>query len=392
MIHIYTKELLEILRDRRALVVVVLLPFLVFPLIFGAFSGYLLYAKTKESSRQYHFAITEDFNPQLVEDIQKMGGYKLFGKINRDSALKAIRDKEVDFVINQLAIENHQLVIEVWINNADRNSMVKKRLESDFLPKIEEGRALLAKQYNIEKGVLNSLIKPVKITFSDISDKKLKIGSIVGGVIPYILLLVAFTGASYPAIDIGVGEKERGTLETLLTCPTERGLIALAKILVLTTTSLIGVLLTLGSLGGWLILSTYIGVLSEISVLFEMYSLGDIVSFFVLLLPCCLFFGSVLFCLSIYSRSVKEANLLINPFMMIIVVAVMVAMMPETQLSLNNAVIPITNTALAMKSIISGTFSTKFLLIISLFNCFLSFGFLLIARIVFSNERVLLRK
>ena len=74
-------------------------------------------------------------------------------------------------------------------------------------------------------------------------------GNIVGGMIPYIFILLCFTGAMYPAMDLTAGEKERGTLETILCSPVARTDLVLGKFLVVLAASLGTVVISLLSMG-----------------------------------------------------------------------------------------------------------------------------------------------
>ena len=76
------------------------------------------------------------------------------------------------------------------------------------------------------------------------ADEQENIGELIGGFIPYILIPLILTGAMYPAIDIGAGEKERGTLETLLLTPISRFSLVLGKFFTILVTGLITAAIT----------------------------------------------------------------------------------------------------------------------------------------------------
>ena len=65
-------------------------------------------------------------------------------------------------------------------------------------------------------------MEPISITNVDMATAKETLGKAIGGFIPYVLVMFIFLGAMYPAIDLGAGEKERGSLETLLSSPVRR--------------------------------------------------------------------------------------------------------------------------------------------------------------------------
>ena len=94
------------------------------------------------------------------------------------------------------------------------------------------------------------------------ADRKCRDGAMWSKILPMLLLLWALTGAFYPAIDLCAGEKERGTLETLLSSPAERSEIVLGKLLTIMLFSIATAVLNLASMGitGRLVLTQHAGL------------------------------------------------------------------------------------------------------------------------------------
>ncbi|WP_350541890.1 hypothetical protein, partial [Psychrobacter sp. CAL495-MNA-CIBAN-0180] len=76
--------------------------------------------------------------------------------------------------------------------------------------------------FGIEESVQKSILNPIEVIKVDTADKRENLGEKIGGFLPYLLIPLVLMGATYPAIDLGAGEKERGTLETLLLTPITR--------------------------------------------------------------------------------------------------------------------------------------------------------------------------
>jgi len=111
-----------------------------------------------------------------------------------------------------------------------RDAMVRGRLASENLPE--------------------SLMKPFDIDQQNVvSDEKVA-GESYGGLITYLVILMCMTGAMYPAMDLTAGEKERGTMETILSSPIERTHLVFGKFLVVLTASLATATLSVISMGG----------------------------------------------------------------------------------------------------------------------------------------------
>src|SRR5690606_23975680 len=90
--------------------------------------------------------------------------------------------------------------------------------------------------------------QPFEITTLDVAEKSQHRAAAWSKILPFVLLLWALTGAFYPAIDLCAGEKERGTLETLLSSPAERLEIVWGKLLTVMTFSMATAILNLSSL------------------------------------------------------------------------------------------------------------------------------------------------
>jgi hypothetical protein len=133
-----------------------------------------------------------------------------------------------------------------------------------------------------------------------------RMGAVIGGFLPYILLMVCLMAAMYPAIDLGAGEKERGTLETLLLAPIPRTQLVLAKFLVLFTVGLTSALLMVASMGLVLFLfgNRFEGGLA---LMVRAIGAGDLAMVALMLVPTAAIFASILLSISIYAKSYKEA-------------------------------------------------------------------------------------
>ena len=72
------------------------------------------------------------------------------------------------------------------------------------------------------KGLSHDTLKPFKTDVENVAPPEKVTGSVLGGLIPYMIIFLCFVGAVTPAIDLTAGEKERGTMETILVTPISR--------------------------------------------------------------------------------------------------------------------------------------------------------------------------
>jgi sodium transport system permease protein len=168
-------------------------------------------------------------------------------------------------------------------------------------------------------------------------------------------------GAMYPAIDLAAGEKERGTMETLLTAPVSRFQILVGKFAVVVLTGLMSAAV---SIFGILVAVRQISkippeILSAVMAILDAQTVLLVLS---LLLPLTVFFAAFLLSMSIYAKSYKEAQSMISPLMIVVILPVMIGLFPGVALDPVTALIPVLNVSLATKEIIAGTIKTGLLL------------------------------
>jgi len=204
-------------------------------------------------------------------------------------------------------------------------------------------------------GLRPEQIKPLEIaTINCASDKKM-VGQLAGGFLPYIFIAFGFIGCMYPAIDLFTGEKERGTLETLLTVPVSRWKILIGKMLVVVSS---GMLAATCALIGLFISIEFLDLAANKELLDVIHSVltpAFILSMFALLLPLVIFFAGLMIPIAIYAKSFKEAQSIITPLNIVMVLPAMIGFFPGIQLDVNTVFIPVINVVLATKELIAGT-------------------------------------
>jgi sodium transport system permease protein len=217
------------------------------------------------------------------------------------------------------------------------------------------------------------------------------LGERLGGILPYLFIISCFLGAMYPAIDLAAGEKERGTLETLLLVPIPRWQVVLGKFLVVFLAGVVAALLTLVGLGGWLWWRS--GELGgELGTVLSAIGATDLLLIAAMLVPTAAIFASLLLGISIYAKSFKEAQSYIAPLNMLVILPAFLAMLPGVELDWTTASIPITNISLAIKELIKGTMDLTMLVAILGSSTVLAGALLAASTWWFGREDVLFRQ
>ena len=240
--------------------------------------------------------------------------------------------------------------VEVYYKSSDLMGKAKNRINNALDIYKNEVVSERLSQFNVDK----DLLEPLDIINKDISTKKETIGKAVGGLIPYMLVIFIFLGAMYPAIDLGAGEKERGSLETLLSSPATKFEITVGKLMVV---SLAGMVSGLISVIGISVPFYFIGNIPDQikSTVLEIISPFIIVSVIILMIPIAIFFASMLLSISFYARSFKEAQSLMGPLNIIIIVPLMLTLGPGIEIDHITALIPLINVGLLTKEILAGS-------------------------------------
>jgi sodium transport system permease protein len=361
---IIKKELLDILRDRRSLLMMVVMP-IVLIYLFMNLTITLSRSQTKKAEKKVlKVGLISHGNAQALRaKLLERSDMKIDETIAADKINDLIQEKKLDFAIvfqegfDQKVAEKGSGEVELYYKASRENNIARRRVTALIKEYREELLAVRLRELNLA----NSFVEPLTIDETDLSTQKEKLGETIGGFLPYIFVIFCFMGAMYPAIDLAAGEKERATLETLLTSPASRMQIVLGKFFVVTFTGLISAAIS--------ILALYLSLkgtpeipkntMETLVRIIEPKSVGLLAT---LLLPLCLFFAAALLSISIFARSYKEAQSLIMPLYFLVLVPVIIGLFPGIYLNATTALIPVLNVSLATKEIISGTIKTGLLL------------------------------
>jgi len=399
ILTIYLKEMKEVLRDRKTLIFMVALPTLVVPVLMNIMIGFIVRAEKKAQTEILTFAIFgAEHLPDLANAFSEEKGFEKVDIPTQEAIASAIEENQIKFglVIPQTAREqlerDEQVAVQFYYNNASATSKVKNRAGKvirEFSEKYRSERlAGLGLDTEQER---KHLLNPVTIEEHNTADMREVLGERVGGLLPYLFIIFCFMGAMYPAIDLGAGEKERGTLETLLLAPIRRYQIVLGKFFVIFTTGITAALLSLTSLGVMLATKGQ-EITGELGEVIASVSVVDLVLIAAMLIPTAAMFAAVLLSVSIYAKSFKEASAYCGPLNFLAIVPAFIAMLPIVKLDWYWAMVPITNISLAIKELIKGTMNYEMFIAILGSSVVIAGAFLFFCTRWFEREAVLFRK
>ena len=343
------KEIIDITRDKRTLIMMVAVPLLLMPVLIGTMMKITSSQAKKASERQLKVTFFgQEHAPDLYQAFSNIDKLIILDQISIDSVQSYIQSEYLDAAIQidanyQSNIENNgQAQIQVQYKGTDSFGTAKDRINT-VLDQFEKN-IIIARMNRLK--LKPDVVKAFNIQFNDVASKQEKFGKLAGGWLPYVFILFGFMGAMYPALDLGSGEKERGTLETILSSPASRLDVVVGKFLVIMSAAFLTALLALGGIlfGIQQISEIPPALLDLINEMFTLKTIGLIMT---LVLPVSAFFSALLLGLSIYARSFKEAQSIVAPLNIAIIFPAVIGTLPGIELNMLTAMIPILNVSLA---------------------------------------------
>lgn len=350
---VWAKELRDTLRDRRTLAVMVLAPVLLMP-VFTLLPQYLL-GRQMRQGRAPSFAVHVQgaaHAPALIAYLEEAGAQieevtRVPESVVREDSGKVVLAIPAGFEA-QVAAEQPAQVRIVTDNTSFGASVVAERLRGLLL---SYGQRVAAERL-AARGIDVTIITPLTVKQENVATEQQMGGSFLGMFIPLYLILFAFLGGMYAAIDMTAGEKERGTLEPLLTAPVGRGELVLGKVLAVFLTSFGAVALSL--------LSTYLAFrfvprdLLGRQMSFAL-PLGQILWLMVAAMPLTLMLGGLEMIICIFARSFKEAQNYVTPLQLLLMVpALAVGFVPGLQIPAAAYALPVVAQIAIFRDILSG--------------------------------------
>lgn len=402
---VYLKEIKEVLRDRKSLIFMILLPTVIVPVLMNVFIGFVSRAEKKARTETLTYAIFGgEYLPEIADafavekDFQKID----IGTLER--LKKAIMEGKIKFGLvipdnaHSLLEAGGQVAVELHFNNVLVTSKVKDRAGRIVRQVSNRFRGARLKDLGLlSSEKRQSLLKPIVIKDKGTADvtepegARKVLGERLGGILPYIFIIFCFMGALYPAIDLGAGEKERGTLETLLLAPAQRYHIVLGKFFVIFSTGIVAAILSLTGLG-FILATKGKQVTGPFAEILKSFTPADLLLIALMLIPTAAIFASLLLSVSIYARSFKEASAYCGPLNFLVILPAFAGLLPWVRLNWITAGIPITNVSLAIKEIVKGTIDYRMLAVILASSFVVAAALLLFCTRWFQRETVLFRR
>ncbi|QDU56471.1 ABC transporter permease subunit/CPBP intramembrane protease [Aeoliella mucimassa] len=389
---VWQREIRDQLRDRRTLFVICVLPLMIYPMIGVTFSRMSQFVRQHDATvtvvgyeqladrSEYPALVSEGkFATELFDNPKEADRIKVHPLNNSENALadarQLLESGSTDLVVHfpdgfaarldQLREATEKADPTATLSSVGDPPNPKLYYNTEDASQVARGRVqmLLARwqgkivQSNLAAGRLPlDVTRPFEVKAENVAPEATQQASFWAKLLPFIVFICALTGAFYPAVDLCAGEKERGTLETLLTSPAARNEIVGGKLLTVITFSIGSALCNLASMA--FTSQIIINQLNQIAPAGEMPlaapSLVSIGWLLVALVPMSVVFSAASLALASLAGSTKEGQYYLMPLFLVCMPLMLLPMMPGVELTLATSMVPISGMVLLMQAAMEG--------------------------------------
>lgn len=343
------KEVIDILRDRRMLAMMLLVPVLLYPATIISMGVVMTAGKARLALEELKVAVCSDDAARFLAE-RPTPPHTTYVRMARAEAEGALREKSVAAIVDappgafDAVHSNGQGVVTiVYTKRQDRSVEGRDRVrlilddvsKSALVTRLEEAK------------LPATFAEPVKRDELDLDFQKDLGPYLASRLFPVLLMMMLFLGALYPAVDLTAGEKERGTLETLLVAPVKPLDVMQAKFVAVALTAVAAALANLGAMGATFAFGLQLEGAAAVSM---KLGPGQVLTLAACLVPAAVLASGISLAIASLARTFKEGQTLMTPVLLAAMMPGVMAMMPGVELNALTALIPLLNVALLVKA------------------------------------------
>jgi sodium transport system permease protein len=378
------KEMRETVRDRRTLLIMIVVPVLLYPAIMILSQQLSLFGRRQLERAPARVAVVADARVDALSAyLAGQEDLTLVDVEDPEAAIRAGYADAVAVVDNSPGTDGTQRIEVLYDGANDRSQRARGVLVSVL---VDWGDELLSERL-VAQGLPETFARPLELESTSVARPEELGGYALGRFLPMILILITLLGVFYPAIDLAAGEKERGTLETLLTAPTHARQIVAGKFITVTIIGVVAAGLNLSSM-----LLTFQSGLFQIQGAVEVefsIPLRSILIIFATLVPLAILFGAMFLGIAVRSRSFKEAQNALTPFYMAVMIPSLLPLFPGIEYTAAISVVPVAGVALLFRELMGGNLPLTLATLTLLSSLVYAMLALLFAADAFGREDVL---
>lgn len=384
---VFFKEVRELLRDRRSLIIMFGVPLVLYPMMMLGIAG-VAQSQHKQMQETKNAVVVQNAAdaPKLVDLMnQPDSEVKVTDSPNPDQQLTANQIQAILTVpphAQSDALAGRDVQIQLKVDRSRRATPVVEGKLSDILRQYEHW---IIEQRLGSRGVNPDVLKGIKTETVDIATGQQRLGNLMSGILPLFLLITGMLGAFFPALSVTTTEREHGTLETLLVTPAGRSELLLAK----------GALVLLAALvtAGLNMLSMSLVMWRTFSMLPEkmggalQISPSALALSYLAAVPTLIFFSAIVLVVGLLARTYREASSMATPVMLLPVVSMVVGL-ADPKVTPAILLTPIVNTTVIIRDVLTGRVSPIAFVTAFAASCVYAALLVSAAARVFSNEQL----
>lgn len=356
------KEMLDVFRDKKTMVMMVLVPVILYPLIFVGAMQFMSFISSSMETQNYRISVDAKDGDAFIHKLteQPAGEERSRKETETITIIDAAAVPDYETALNEESIDVYvsgqlregKMQYDVYYLSSVTNSAYAANIVMEAFDELKEE---MTRQKIQEAGMdLHEILEPIAYEKKDTASNEQSLGSIMGSVLPFMLIISLLMGTMYPAIDTTAGERERGTLETILTLPVTNRQLIVSKFITVAIIGMISALLNILSMGG---IALYMYVIMDMQTdmgTFDMGKFGPAVLVCMLsVFAFSLFISAVTMCVTSFAKSYKEANNYITPLMLVVMFIGYIGFIPNLELTQSMAMMPVANICLLIKNMLA---------------------------------------
>ncbi|MDP8220108.1 MAG: ABC transporter permease subunit/CPBP intramembrane protease [Candidatus Stygibacter frigidus] len=392
---IFRKEMLDLFRDRRTIITAIILPIVLYPFIsiFVATIASRQETKIQEAEKivyVYDQVNSNDSNKLIrgLEDEDSFSVQITYKQSWNNQFKELVENNDIQAFLSlrdTLNGEYERLIIDAYFNNTDEKS---QKAYSKIKDIANYTKWDIVSRRLSDLDISDEILEAIQVEPVNIAPPQKILGALLGKFLAYMLIILTISSGAVVASDLVAGEKDRGTLETILVSAASRLELVAGKFLTIITFSFITVFMNLLSM---YISTRHILGMAQMDMSQVQLPIVSFLLIFLAMIPLAVLFAAIQLSLSTWSRNVKECSSYQTPLLLIGMMFSMISAFPGFELNYGYALIPIINFSLLLKELLLGDLNLGHYLTVIISTLVLAGASVMISINLFKKENVLFR-
>jgi len=386
-------ELRGIVRQKRVVITVTLVPLLLLPLLLLGMGYFFYVSESKLQTMTFKLAIDNRTHGEELVSFLEDSTDPSFDIVNSTNPVADMSNEIIQLHVvlpvnfTEDIEANRTGNLSIYYSSAIPASVRAK----DELVDLMWIYIIEKREYRLNQSGLDiELLRVVNMSTGDTATRVEKSGSIMGTILPYFVVIYLMSGAMGIGLDAVAGEKERKTLGTLLVNKVSRTSIVLGKILSVIVVAFVSSMFTIGGIGIILVGGT-LATGGDSGSTFAAFTPWVIFVLFLILIPLSAVLVSIIILVGTFARNLKEASSYMSPVFFVVIFLGIMTMSINYNVTNKVYFIPIASSVFAMKDVLLGKLTGPLLLTNLAVTVATATGLIYLCVRMFKSEKILFR-